>query len=310
MRHASISIDLDGLDLYHAIHGLPLPPADANPIYELALPRFLELFDELGVPSTLFVVTRYLERAETVTALRTAAGAGHELASHTHDHPYDLSRMGARDVGFQLDEAADQLERHFGVRPTGFRTPGYNLSDTIVDCLVERGYRYDSSVFPCPPYYLAKGAVMAGMRLTGRRSGSSMTDPRTNLAPIRPYRPARGAFWRRDRRGETALWEIPMCVLPGVRFWVIGTTLALMGARGFAAIYPVVRGTHELLNLEFHGIDLLGPGDPGVTDALLAKQPDLRVPVAKKRAIYADVFRRVLDDYAFVTLDAAARALR
>ncbi len=302
---ASVSIDLDGLDLYHRIHGLA-PPTQDDPIYRVALPRFLELFDEIGVhgiPSTLFVITRYMDADErTIAPLELARDGGHELASHTHDHPYDLSRMASGDVADQIDLASDALERHFGVTPVGFRTPGYNLSNTILECLEARGYAYDSSVFPCPPYYLAKGVIMAGMRLLGRKSGSSMTDWRGNLAPIVPYRPAIDAFQRRDRSGNTAIRELPMCVVPGVRFPIIGTSLTLIGDRGFRAAYPLLKRAHDHLNLEFHGVDLMDASDDGVTPELVAKQPDLRKPVSEKRRIFKAVFERALADYDFVTL--------
>lgn len=296
---ASVSIDLDGLDLYHAIHGLE-PPAAGNPVYEIAVPRFLEMFDALDLRATFFVVTRDLDDPRAVSALKRAVEAGHELASHTHSHPYDLSRLERPAVERELDLAADAIARHFGAPPVGFRAPGYNISDDLLDCLEQRGYAYDSSVLPSPPYYFAKAGVMAAMRLRGERSGSSLTDPRALMAPALPYRPDRRRFHRRGK-GDRArgLWEIPMCVLPLARVPIIGTTLALLGPRLSTRALPVLRRSRPFLNLEFHGIDLLDESDEEVHSKLADKQPDLRRSVADKRRSYGAFIQRAAQDYRF-----------
>lgn len=305
---ASISIDLDGLDLYHAIHGLDPPDSQHDPIHEVALPRFLSLFAEVRAPSTLFVVTRYLSRPKVVEVLSRARDSGHEIASHTHSHPYGLAALPRETIEQELDAAAQEIVTHFGMKPRGFRSPGYGVDETIVDCLDQRGYAYDSSVFPCPPYYLAKGLVMALMHLRGKPSGSAMTDPRGLLAPIQPYRPHRKRYFRPAKRGRD-LWEIPMCVVPGVRLPIIGTSLALFGYGFFAAAYPALRWTQRYVNIELHGIDLLSSEDVGVSPALVAKQPDLRKPLAEKRATFKRVFQRLSHDYDMVTLEEMTRQL-
>ena len=49
MQLFSVSVDLDGLGCYAAIHGLPgpLPDAALRAVPEVALARFCELFAEL-----------------------------------------------------------------------------------------------------------------------------------------------------------------------------------------------------------------------------------------------------------------------
>ena len=65
------------------------------------------------------------------------------------------------------------IEAHGVSRATVVRDLEYlrdRLAAPIVWDRAQRGYRYDSSTFPAVPYYLAKAAVMGGMRLLGRRS--------------------------------------------------------------------------------------------------------------------------------------------
>ena len=45
-----------------------------------------------GVPLTLFVVARDLDRKQNLTTLRQAASDGHEIGNHSLDHLYDLTR--------------------------------------------------------------------------------------------------------------------------------------------------------------------------------------------------------------------------
>lgn len=298
---ASISIDLDSLDCYHDIHGLTCD-VQGDPIHQVALSRFFELFDELGINATLFVITRCLKSDTVTDALVGGMSAGHELASHTHNHPYDFRSLSASRIEQEITQSVVELETRVGRRPIGFRAPGYNVSSTILDCLEKQGFLYDSSIFPCPPYYLAKTVIMGTMRLFGRRSRSSMTDPRGLLAPTQPYRPHQKKFYRASSTHHRSLWEIPIGVLPWSRFPIIGTSLALIGSKGFSAVYPMLRHSQRYLSLEFHGIDLLDRSDKGVSPELVERQPDLRRPVADKVRIFRDVFRRIQNDYQIGTL--------
>lgn len=303
MRHACVTVDLDGLDCYRTIHGRP-PSGDVpDPAYILGVRRLLDLFEECCIRGTLFVIGRDVEAVEHAAILREAVDRGHELASHSFHHDYGLRNWSyeAMERDFQL---ADDALASLGVENVGFRTPGYNVDDVIISLAESRGYLYDSSVFACPPYWLAKAGIMAGMNLIGRPSGSSMTKPQNMLAPITPYRSG-VPFWR---RGD-GIWQVPMCVVPGVRFPVIGTSLHLMGARGFGLAYPSIRRTYDrLLNLEFHAIDFMDFRDDGTHD-LVDVQPDLRVPWSEKRALYLEVFGRVGQDYEFVPMREAVAAL-
>src|SRR5882724_9645205 len=95
-RVVSLSVDLDPVECYWRIHGLPgAPPERArHAILRRCLPRFAELFARHGARATFFVVARDLEEdAEGRALLAALARDGHELASHTYSHPYDLVRL-------------------------------------------------------------------------------------------------------------------------------------------------------------------------------------------------------------------------
>lgn len=316
--HACISVDLDTTDCYREIHGLPprrraSGGGVADSSYLVGVTRLLELFGEHGIAATLFVVGQDVEAEAHRELLQAAVAQGHELASHSHTHLYNLRSQPLARQREEFVCAEEALARVSKVPVQGFRAPGYNIAPSLLALCQERGYRYDSSIFACPPYYGAKAAIMAFRALSGRPSRSAMTLPETLLAPITPYR-ADPATMRPLRRavgaaGGAGIWEIPMAVVPGLRFPLIGTSLHLLGGRGFEALYPLVRRTHgQLLNLEFHALDFMDATDPGVED-LVGVQPDLGIAWPVKRALYARVFRQLAQHYAFVTLAAATLAL-
>ena len=210
----SVSVDLDLVECYFRIHALPGGPADEirHVILRRCLPRLADLFAQHGIRATLFVVGRDLEEdAEGRRILADLASAGHELASHTHTHPYDLVRLARPRIAEEIDRAHAAIAAVCGRPPVGFRAPGYEISAEVIDLLCQRGYRYDSSTFPAIPYYLAKAAVMGLIRLAGRRSGSILGSPAVLRAPREPYRPAAGSPYR---RGYQPIVELPITVTP------------------------------------------------------------------------------------------------
>ena len=161
-------------------------------------------------------------------------------------------------------------------------------------------------MFPSPPYYGAKAAVMVGMSLRGRRSGAVMGDPRGLLCPADPYRPDLGRPWR---RGQSPLVELPVAVLPWVRLPAIGTLLLVAPERLRRWTLAAMR-RRPFFNLELHGIDLADAIVDRIPTELAGRQPDLRVPFPDKRRIFVQTVRELQQEYAFVTLEQAADTLQ
>ena len=266
----SVSIDLDGLGCYAAIHGQDpraLGEAALRAVPVVALERFCALLAAQGLRGTLFAIGRELDLPGAAAALGQAAGAGHEVASHSFAHDYALSRQSQPQIEADLTRAEEAIAAATGRRPRGFRAPGYTLSPTLLGALRARGYAYDSSLLPSAPYYLAKAAAIGLHALRGRRSESI-------LGGVRQLFGSRAAHRRAGVR------ELPIATLPLLRGPVIGTVVAgvseALSARLAAWAFA---GGH--FNLELHGVDLLDQSD-GVPPTLAAAQPGLRVPAADK----------------------------
>jgi peptidoglycan/xylan/chitin deacetylase (PgdA/CDA1 family) len=277
----SVSVDLDPVECYWRIHAMPgaPPPQARHAILRRCLPRFAELFARHGARATFFVVARDLEEdAEGRALLGQLARDGHELASHTYSHPYDLVRLPAKRIVSEIDRAHGLIGACAGAAPCGFRAPGYAVSAEIIDLLRARAYRYDSSAFPSAAYYGAKAAVMGALRVVGRKSSSILDTPRVLAAPRAPYRPAAGAPYR---AGALDIVELPMAVTPLARLPVIGTSLVTAPAWLRRHLVAVALRA-PFFNLELHGIDLADAEADEIPPALVARQPDLRRPLAHK----------------------------
>lgn len=272
----AVNVDVDGLDLYHGIHALSDAPGEAA--WELGVPRFLELFSRQGLKATFFVVAQDLEREIPQRVAREVVAAGHELGSHSYSHPYNLINMSDAEIEAQIAQAEELIGATRGTRVQGFRAPGYNTNQTVGQILVSRGYSYDSSLFPCPPYYAARALVIGAMRLMGKQSASIVGDLSAPFSDPMPHC---------QQLGTGSLIEFPIAVLPGLRFPLIGTSITLLGKAGIGFVLPALRRM-PFINLEFHALDLLDGDDP-IHPRLLRRQRDLNTSVAIKRELFSKV---------------------
>jgi hypothetical protein len=297
----AVSVDLDDLRHYRAIHGLPAA-AEPTAIFGRAVPRLAEWARQRGIALTWFVVGQDVQRSENAEALTALARAGDELGCHSYSHHYDLTRRSFAEMRREVEQGVSAIERAASVKVSGFRAPGYVVTDTLLDLLRESGLAYDSSVFPCPSYYALKAATIASMQARRQESKSIIDVPEVLRAPTTPYRVGR-PYWFRG----TGIWEIPIQVTRRARLPFIGTSLTIAGAMGARVLANGVVG-EPFINLELHGIDALDQED-GLTD-LAKKQRDLRIPWSRKLdAIDAAVSLLRGKGYSSVRMDElAARA--
>lgn len=270
-----VSVDLDDVGCYHEIHGLERPsPEQAGIVLERCLPRFLDLFDELGVTATFFVIGRDLQRdleagGRGAKLLEQALAYGHELGNHSFEHAYDMTTWEASKIASDL-RRCDALLRRLGAEPRGFRAPGYTHDRRLLTQVAGLGYRYDSSSMPSPAYYLAKVGVLAWMRVRGRESKSMLGGLSSFVGSTTP---------RYDPR--VALWEVPISVSRFLRIPLIGTSL-LSGPPALSEPLRAEARQMAHLHVELHGIDLGDERGDGYAPALRAIQPELETPLATR----------------------------
>ncbi len=295
---ASVGVDVDSLRFYYRIHGLD-ESAATNAAWTVGVPRFLALFADANISATFYCVAEDLEIDDNRDRLRAIADAGHEIGNHTWRHPYSLTRLSVAEIAEEIGEGRRRLEAAAGVPVVGFRAPGYNTNQTVMAQVIETGHRYDTSVFPCAPYYLAKAGVMGLMGLRGRRSKSVLGSPQVLFAPRDPYPMAANPH----RRQAEGLVQYPISVALGVP--LIGTAFTAMGQAATRAAVAVGLRTRRHLTVEFHAVDLMGLNEDGL-DPMLGVQPDLKVPVARKHRIFAALLAQLKSQARVERLDRLA----
>ena len=205
------------------------------------------------------------------------------------NHRYDLVRLDHAEQTAEIDKCTETVTSAIGVRPKGFRAPGYNVDPTILDLLSARGYLYDSSVFACPAYYAAKAATIGINALKGRRSASLMGDMRVLTAPNTPYRVGAESVWSKGR----GIVELPITVVTRARVPMLGTALSLMGRMAASSIARFASKL-SFVNIELHGIDFADAGGDGI-GYMKEYQIELRTPLTRRRQTLERVVSILLD---------------
>ena len=274
---------MDSLALYLSLYGKeagPRGPQLARLTYETGVARFLELFAELDIPATFFVVGQDLLNEGVSIVARDIHKAGHVLGNHSWSHPYDLIRLPDGVAREEICRCHDAIRKLTRTRPRIFRAPGYNMAPREYALLAELGYRYDASPLPSYPYLAVKYAVKSVVALSGRRSRSIWGNPANFLGCREPYR-------------EGNIWVLPNAATPGLRLPVIGTTLAT--APRFLVNHMLASMQKlDFVALEFHAVDLMELAGDRLPRALTS-QKDLHVPVKKKRERFKSFLATLLE---------------
>ncbi len=258
---ASLSLDADNLWSYQKTHGDA--GWDAYGSYlDVLVPRVLSFLAERGLTITFFIVGQDASMPVNREPLAALAAAGHEIANHSFRHEPWLHLYPREELVDELARAEDAIEAATGHHPIGFRGPGYSLSTTTLEILVERGYRYDASTLPMVIGPLARAYYFRTSELTDEQKAERSElfgGWRDGLRSIRPYR------WQ---VGERALTELPVTTLPLARVPIhVSYLLYLAGVRPslarayFSSALRLCRLRKVEPSILLHPLDFLGADD-------------------------------------------------
>lgn len=258
---ATLSLDLDNEWSYLKTHGDS--GWEAFPTYlDVVVPRALSLFESLNLTVTFFVVGQDALIDRNGDCLRSIAGKGHEIGNHSLSHEPWLHAYSTDEVQFEVESAESAIENATGIRPVGFRGPGYSLSAKVLGVLSDRGYLFDATTLPTfigplgRAYYFMKSQLNHGQRKQRQMLFGSVKD---GLRPIDPY------YWQIEGR---TLLEIPVTTLPGLRipfhlsYLLYLSTFSPRAARAyFRSALRVCRLAGTEPSILMHPLDLLGKDD-------------------------------------------------
>ena len=157
MTTVCLTFDFDGFGVWMSSFKQTTPTPLSRGEYgaNVGVPRILEILKQRQVKATFFVP------AHTARSLpdkvRSIVAAGHEIGAHglVHESPVGLSAEEERRF---LTESLDVLSQVTGVRPVGYRSPAWDLSENTISILEQFGLVYDSSLMSgdYAPFYARK----------------------------------------------------------------------------------------------------------------------------------------------------------
>lgn len=119
------------------------------------LPRVLSLLQRYDLRATFFIPGETAERYPA--AAHSIVDGGHELAHHGHAH-LRSDHVDEAAQRSEIEEALNTFEALGVPRPSGYRSPAWELTPETFALLKEFGFRYDSSCMGDDrPYYEAYG---------------------------------------------------------------------------------------------------------------------------------------------------------
>lgn len=306
MARMKVCVTVD-MDNYAEYRRLLDPGGDVRgPTFYEAIPRFLDMFERHGVRATFFMVGRDATVPDHRRRVREIFDCGHEVANHSWSHPYNFRQLDRSAREQEIARAEDAIGEITGQRPVGFRTPSGDLDTATLELLAERGYEYESCIFPTPVIW----AFMLYGKLFIREPGYALGQMSAALAPPRPFLPSRELLHREAVNGDAPpIIEIPISVAPGLRLPFYTTLLRLLGRRVFDALVRSYGRDRRVLHLIMHLIDLVDFEDSSLAEAI-ASSPGLGVPFAKRERFVAHVMQRLAQIGDPVPLRELAREVR
>ena len=284
---ATVSVDVDPVDLHLIGYGYPGLPADPL-VYTKALPRLLEIFGRCGVRATLFVVGR--DAAAQAPSLAALAAGGHEVASHSFSHPMAFASLGKAGMRDELERSRAALEAATVHAVSGYRSPNFDMDRAALRVLAECGYRYDASAYPTP--LLLPARLLLAFKSSDR-------------AAVLRLKPWPFSFDRRPslfRFGAQSLHEFPASVTPVLRLPIYHTLRYSLTDARFASALDGFVTRAEPFSYCLHAVDVLGLEEDAV-DRRLAKHPGMDWPLAKKLELLEKSLRSIVERFAIATFE-------
>lgn len=303
---ASISLDLDNKWSYLKTHG------DKSwrefPSYlHLVVPRFLEAMDDLDLTITVMIVGQDAARPENRELLRMVVEAEHEIGNHSFDHEpwlhlYDKTRLKS-----DFDRSEEAIGEATGIKPRGFRGPGFSLSRDALEEISKRGYEYDATLLPnlLNPlgrmYYLIKSDLTKDERLQRKALFGTMGDA---LRPNRPF------HW--DLSDNRQLLEIPVTTMPLFKIPFHMSYLIYLSSYSVRLAQAYLRTALSLSRLTktppsmlLHPLDFLGADD----DTDLGFFPGMNLKAAVKMELVKRHLGVIMESFGLLPLGSYAKDL-
>jgi hypothetical protein len=207
------------LDLEHDYAGVA--PTETYDTFSrcASLNRLADIVQRYGLKLTVFATGKVLEHKRDSVEFFRRLGAEIELHGYYHV-------MQEPDFTLEVQKGLNAYREYFGKDPLGYRSPGGVMSNGLLETLVEAGIKYDSSLMPS-----FRWGVYSNL-----------------TSQLGPY----------FHQGVPLL-ELPMGVIPKVRFPVATSYIRILGLFAYKVLFGLCGRPSPLVYL-FHLVDLIPVG--------------------------------------------------
>jgi hypothetical protein len=288
---AVVSVDVDPIDLHLAGYGLPATRDKS--VYELALPRLVDLFARHRIRATFFVVGR--DAAEQADRLRGLVADGHEVASHSVHHPMPFARLPRAELERELRDSREAIGDAIGGDVVGFRAPNWDVSPVALRAIRRAGYDYDASGYPTLLQLPARALLAVKSR---------------SLRPLVAMHPWPAVRRRLPHVLADGLVELPISTAGLLRLPLYHTARYVLPADRFRREVRGVAARREPYFYPLHAVDAMGLMEDGI-DGRLKRHPGLERSLDEKLALLAESLEQIASSFAPTTYrDYVAREFR
>jgi len=300
---ASLSLDLDNKWSYLKTHGNGA--WESFPSYlDVVVPRALDFLRARHLTITFFIVGQDAALEKNRDALTSIASAGHEVGNHSFHHEPWLHLYPEQQIETEIASAEEHIERVTGLRPIGFRGPGFTVSEAILKVLGRRGYLYDASTLPTFLGPLARAYYFLTAKLSPEEKHQLQAlfgSFAEGLRPITPYR------WRTDGGG---LIEIPVTTMPVFRLPIHASYLMYLSVYSpslalcyFRTALKLCQLTGVQPSLLLHPTDFIGGDD----ERDMSFHPAMQMPTEKKIEVLSKAIDALTAQFTILTMQKHAQ---
>lgn len=297
---ASLSLDLDNQWSYMKIHGED--GWEEFPSYlDIFVPYVLQVLEELKLKITFFIVGQDATFEKNHKVLKSIVEAGHEVANHSFKHETWLHLYTKDEMRIEIDKAHTIIKDVTGQEPSGFRGPGFSWSNTLLEVLMEKGYRYDASTLPTVIgplarfYYFRTSNLTKEQKKDRKEIFGKFSD---GFRKLKPY------YWK--LKSDARLLELPVTTMPIFRIpfhlsyllYLSNFSVNLMMLYLNWAVY-LCKWTRTQPSFLLHPLDLIG----GDQISALNFFPGMNIPSNKKIFIFKKVMKVLNKHFKLVTMN-------
>jgi len=306
---AAISSDIDTLSSIYKGQGCRRSGGYTFAELRMGLETFDRFLEPYGIKATLFMVGNDFLHEANHDTIRAMAAQGHEIANHTLTHTQGFRFLTGEDKESEIVGMEKICEQVTGVRPCGFRSPGWNIGDDALPILKRHRYIYDSSIHPTFLMPLLKFLHWRTMSNCTWAERTTMGHLKYMFAPIQPYHTSMKGF---ANKGIDGIMEFPLTVMPFFRLPFFATFLLATGLNLFKQTFDLLKRMECSMQFQFHLSDFVDYGHPELNNQV----PDskgvyvprsLLMSLPEKMAIFRKAMDIMAEGYNFVTLAAWAQ---